>query len=154
MRTSPTLASLTLYPKLFNPFAQRAPRHERAWAFFLSETLRGISKHRSSGAQKLHALLHSERCLKSAVDRQEVSMDKKRIWFGAVAALFLIVAIAGSIAVSRHMDRGVDQGAIASTGRRGDPEPNTAQQQEHAKSSRGPSTNGSITGGAVPPAGR
>jgi hypothetical protein len=81
-------------------------------------------------------------------------MNRNKILLGLVAAVIVVAAIVGSAAVSRHMDKGVDQGAIASTGRAGDPQPNTAQQQEHAKSSRGPSTTGSITGGTVPPAGR
>jgi hypothetical protein len=78
-------------------------------------------------------------------------MNRNRILLGVAAAVIVVAAIIGSAAISRHMDKGVDQGAIASTGRTGDPQPNTAQQQEHAKTSRGPSTTGSITGGAVPP---
>jgi len=85
-------------------------------------------------------------------------MGKRKVWLAAfVAAGFVVVAIAGSVMLSHRMNRAADQGEVASTGRNGDPLPNTAQQQEHAKSSRGPSgsTSGFNNGSsAVPPAGR
>jgi hypothetical protein len=70
-----------------------------------------------------------------------------------VAVLFAVVAIGGAIMISRGINQAADATG-SSAGRKGDPQPNTAQQQEYAKSSRGPSTSGSTTGGAVPPASR
>jgi hypothetical protein len=72
----------------------------------------------------------------------------------AVAAVFVGIAVSGSVIVSKNMDDAVNTD-IASTGRDGDPRPNGVQEFQNDKAARGPSTaTGSKTGGAVPPASR
>jgi hypothetical protein len=67
---------------------------------------------------------------------------------GVVALVFLGIAVVGSIVVSHRMD----QVAAESGSSTGDKAPNGIQEQEIKPSARGPSTSGSSTQGAVPPA--
>jgi cell division protein FtsX len=78
-----------------------------------------------------------------------------KTWVLALVAAVVVIMVAagGMIMLARKMDQAAHEEAVASTGS-ADLKPNTRQQQEHAKSSRGTSNGSSITGGAVPPAGR
>jgi len=72
---------------------------------------------------------------------------------GAVCAVFIVIAIGGSVHVSKGMNKTADQHGL-STGRDGDARPNGVQESQNDKAARGPSTTGSTTEGAVPPASR
>jgi hypothetical protein len=81
----------------------------------------------------------------------ESNMKRNKITPAAIAgALFLILAIGGSILTSHHMNRTADQ-HMMSAGRSGDPKPNRINDQD-AAAARNPSTTGNDTN--VPPARR
>ena len=71
----------------------------------------------------------------------------------AVAAVFVILAVAGSFFTSHKMNRTADEHAM-SAGRPGEDRPNGLQEFQHDKAARGPSTTGSDRNSAVPPASR
>jgi hypothetical protein len=73
---------------------------------------------------------------------------------GAVSAVFIVIAIGGSVYVTNGMNKAADEHGL-SAGRDGDARPNGAQEFQNDKAARGPSaTTGSKTEGAVPPASR
>jgi hypothetical protein len=75
------------------------------------------------------------------------------IWIAlGIAVAFIVLAIGGSFFTSHKMNMAADQ-TNSSAGRPGDPPPNTVDEQS-TESARGPSTTGSKTQGAVPPASR
>jgi hypothetical protein len=71
----------------------------------------------------------------------------------AVAGVFVVLAIAGSVLTSRQMNRIADEHGMSS-GRPGDGKPNGVQEFQNDESARGPTTTGSNTSSAVPPASR
>jgi hypothetical protein len=71
----------------------------------------------------------------------------------AVGAFFVVLAVTGSFLTTRHMNE-TATAHDSSTGRSGEPRPNTLQDQQNTEAARGPSTTGSTTGGSVPPASR
>jgi hypothetical protein len=81
-------------------------------------------------------------------------MSRKQLFLiAAVVAVFVLVAIGGSIITTLNMNKGADEHGM-SAGRSGDAYPNAIQEHQMDRSARGPSTSGSKTEGAVPPASR
>jgi uncharacterized membrane protein len=70
------------------------------------------------------------------------------ILVGIIAAVFLAVAVAGSAVISHRMDQTAAESGSSTSGK----SPNGIQEQQTDRSARGPSTSGSSTQGAVPPA--
>ena len=82
----------------------------------------------------------------------ERRMTDKVSLAGLVAAIFVVLAIAGSFFVSREMNRTADQHGM-SAGRPGDASPNLIQEQQNDRSARGASSRADQNS-AVPPASR
>ena len=80
-------------------------------------------------------------------------MRNKMSVAAAVAAAFVILAVAGSFFTSHKMNRTADEHAM-SAGRPGEATPNGLQEYQKDKAARGPTTTGSNPNSAVPPASR
>jgi hypothetical protein len=79
------------------------------------------------------------------------SPTRNPIWIAfGIAVVFIVLALGGSFLTSHKINVAADQTA-SSAGRPGDPAPNTVDEQS-TESAKGPSTTGSKTQGAVPPA--
>lgn len=70
-----------------------------------------------------------------------------------VAAVFIVLAVTGSVFTSNKMNRTADEHAM-SAGRPGEATPNGLQEFQNDKAARGPSTTGSNPNSSVPPASR
>jgi len=82
--------------------------------------------------------------------RTSMPQGNSRMWVlaGVVALVFLAVAVVGSTVISHQMDQVAAESGSSTSGKA----PNGIQEQEIDRSARGPSTSGSPTQGAVPPA--
>jgi hypothetical protein len=76
------------------------------------------------------------------------------MWLVAVAGIaFVALAVGGSLLTTRHMNE-TATAHDTSAGRKGDPQPNTLQDQQNDDAARGASTTGAGRDSAVPPATR
>jgi hypothetical protein len=82
-------------------------------------------------------------------------MQNNKMWLvAAISAVFILIAIGGSVITSRQMNTAADQHA-GSAGRPGDPLPNVRQERNDPPATApGSSTNGANAGAAAPTAPR